>query len=261
MSERLILYGLICLAILCHELGHFLVGRLFGCRIKKLCLFYDPGFHLLSTGKRFHTELTIGWIPLGGYVLFQLPDKEEEPNPQWCILAKKSWQRMLISLSGILVNLLLGYGCLLGWNVHYTAEYGINGWEAPWIMTNGMAKDISRNLKENVEAQLLFMSHQAWEEKENPEQEAHTGKSYDWYFPYFQHDVIWQFSYINLSLALLNTFPIPPLDGGNTLLHVFHMLTGKEMNDRLKIILMCLGIFLVLWSLLGGLWLMVQQLF
>ena len=50
---------LLALAIIFHELGHFVIAKCFGVRVKRFCLFYDAGFCLYSTGKRFATECLI----------------------------------------------------------------------------------------------------------------------------------------------------------------------------------------------------------
>ena len=50
-----------------HELGHFLMARVFGIRVEKFYIFFDPWFSLFKF-KRGGTEYGVGWLPLGGYV-------------------------------------------------------------------------------------------------------------------------------------------------------------------------------------------------
>ena len=64
------------LLVLLHEGGHFFFAKLFGIRVKKFCIFFDPGFnigsrHFTGNVKLFSlhgTDYCLGWLPLGGYV-------------------------------------------------------------------------------------------------------------------------------------------------------------------------------------------------
>ncbi len=98
-----------------HELGHFIPAKLFGCRVDKFYLFFDPWFSLFKR-KKGDTEYGIGWLPLGGYVkiagmIDESMDKEslnKEPQP-WEFRSKPAWQRLIIMLGGVTVNLILGF--------------------------------------------------------------------------------------------------------------------------------------------------------
>jgi len=101
--------------IVLHEMGHFLPARLFGTRVEKFYLFFDPGFSLFKV-KKGDTEYGIGWLPLGGYVkisgmIDESMDTEqmkEEPK-EWEFRAKPAWQRLIIMLGGVTVNFILGF--------------------------------------------------------------------------------------------------------------------------------------------------------
>ncbi len=105
-----------------HELGHFYFAKKFKCRVEKFYLFFDflfPFAGLLNFSlfkkKIGDTEYGIGWFPFGGYVSIagmvdeqmdkNLPNTKPEP---WELRAKPAWQRLLIMMGGILVNLVLG---------------------------------------------------------------------------------------------------------------------------------------------------------
>jgi regulator of sigma E protease len=105
-----------------HEWGHFFFAKTFKCRVEKFYLFFDflfPFAGLLNFSlfkkKIGDTEYGIGWFPFGGYVSIagmvdEQMDKEmtkTEPQP-WELRAKPAWQRLLIMMGGILVNLVLG---------------------------------------------------------------------------------------------------------------------------------------------------------
>ncbi|MCC6401034.1 MAG: RIP metalloprotease RseP [Flavobacteriales bacterium] len=97
-----------------HELGHFVPARLFGTRVEKFFLFFDWKFALWKR-KIGDTVFGIGWIPLGGYVkisgmIDESMDREQmaqAPQP-WEFRAKPAWQRLIIMVGGVTVNLLLG---------------------------------------------------------------------------------------------------------------------------------------------------------
>ena len=100
--------------IVLHELGHFIPAKLFKTRIEKFYLFFDPWFSLVKK-KIGNTEYGIGWLPLGGYVkisgmIDESMDKEQmqKPAEPWEFRAKPTWQRLIIMLGGVTVNLLLG---------------------------------------------------------------------------------------------------------------------------------------------------------
>lgn len=101
--------------VILHELGHFIPAKLFGTRVEKFYLFFDPWFSLFKI-KRGDTEYGIGWLPLGGYVKIsgmvdESMDKEfkNRPPQPWEFRSKKAWQRLIIMIGGVTVNFLLGF--------------------------------------------------------------------------------------------------------------------------------------------------------
>lgn len=108
------LLGLSILIVL-HELGHYLAARAFGIKVEKFYLFFDAwGFKLFSI-KYKDCEYGIGWLPLGGYVkiagmIDESMDTEalEQPIQPWEFRAKPAWQRLIVMLAGVTVNVILG---------------------------------------------------------------------------------------------------------------------------------------------------------
>jgi regulator of sigma E protease len=113
MAGQLLL-GLSILIIL-HEFGHYITAKWFGCRVEKFYLFFDPWFSLLKK-KKGDTEYGIGWLPLGGYVkisgmIDESMDKEAlaQPAQPWEFRSKPAWQRLIIMLGGVIMNVLVAF--------------------------------------------------------------------------------------------------------------------------------------------------------
>ena len=101
--------------IILHELGHFIPAKLFGTRVEKFYLFFDVKYSLFKK-KIGETIYGIGWLPLGGYVkisgmIDESFDKEQmsKPPQPWEFRSKPAWQRLIIMLGGVTVNLILGF--------------------------------------------------------------------------------------------------------------------------------------------------------
>ncbi|HNX86680.1 MAG TPA: RIP metalloprotease RseP [Bacteroidales bacterium] len=99
--------------VIFHELGHFIAAKVFKTRVEKFYLFFNPWFSLFKF-KKGETEYGMGWVPLGGYVkisgmIDESMDVEQmkQPPQPWEFRTKPSWQRLIIMLGGVTVNLLL----------------------------------------------------------------------------------------------------------------------------------------------------------
>ncbi|RDC61432.1 RIP metalloprotease RseP [Adhaeribacter pallidiroseus] len=95
-----------------HEFGHMLTAKWFGMRVEK----YAIGFPPKIIGKQIgETEYMIGAIPLGGFVKISgMVDESldtnmlNEPPKPYEFRAKPAWQRLIVMLGGVLVNVLAG---------------------------------------------------------------------------------------------------------------------------------------------------------
>lgn len=112
-----------------HEFGHFLAARAFKTRVEKFYLFFNPWFSIFKK-KIGDTEWGLGWLPLGGYVkisgmIDESMDTEQmkqDPQP-WEFRSKPAWQRLIIMLGGIIVNLIFGYLVYILVLWHYGDKY------------------------------------------------------------------------------------------------------------------------------------------
>jgi regulator of sigma E protease len=126
--------------VILHELGHFIPAKLFKTRVEKFYLFFDPWFSLFKK-KVGDTEYGVGWLPLGGYVKISgmidesmdTDQMKKEPQP-WEFRSKPAWQRLIIMLGGVTVNVILAFVIysfsLVIWGEKYLpsekATYGIH---------------------------------------------------------------------------------------------------------------------------------------
>lgn len=101
-----------------HELGHLLAAKYFGMRVEQFSIGFPPKIWSFRKGE---TEYAISAIPLGGYVkisgmIDESLDTEamKQPPQQWEFRAKPAWQRLIVMLGGIVVNVVVGILIFVG---------------------------------------------------------------------------------------------------------------------------------------------------
>lgn len=95
-----------------HEFGHLLAAKAFGMRVEQYSIGFPPKIFSFKYGE---TVYSIGAIPLGGFVKISgmidesldLEKMKEEPQP-WEFRAKPAWQRLIVMMGGIIVNVITG---------------------------------------------------------------------------------------------------------------------------------------------------------
>lgn len=146
------------LLVIIHEFGHYMFARIFGIRVDKFFLFFNPWFYLVkynpktkkwsffkdkpedkaaaeaskASGKATwrDTEYGVGWLPLGGYVqiagmIDETQDASKlsaEPQP-WEFRTKPAWQRLLVMVGGVLFNFLLAIVIYAGMAFKWGEKY------------------------------------------------------------------------------------------------------------------------------------------
>lgn len=130
--------------VIIHEFGHYIFSRIFGVKVEKFYLFFNPWFTLYKYKPKKpapkpgeeekmtwrDTEYGIGWVPLGGYckiagMIDESMDTEQmkQPAKPWEFRSKPAWQRLLIMIGGVLFNFILAIiiytGIVFAWGEKY----------------------------------------------------------------------------------------------------------------------------------------------
>lgn len=135
------------LLVVLHEFGHYIFARIFGIKVEKFYLFFNPGFSLVKwkPKKRKNpklnpdgteratwrdTEYGIGWLPLGGYVkiagmIDESMDKAQmaAPPKPWEFRSRPAYQRLLVMLGGVLFNFIVAIVIYTGIAACWGEEY------------------------------------------------------------------------------------------------------------------------------------------
>jgi regulator of sigma E protease len=106
--------------VVVHEFGHFVAAKIFKTRVEKFYLFFDPWFSIFKFNYK-GTEYGMGWLPLGGYVkisgmIDESMDKEamKLPPKDYEFRSKPAWQRLIIMLGGVTMNVVLAFVIYIG---------------------------------------------------------------------------------------------------------------------------------------------------
>lgn len=101
-----------------HEFGHLLTAKYFGMRVEQFSIGFPPKIWSFRKGE---TEYALSAIPLGGYVkisgmIDESLDKEamSKPPQPWEFRSKPAWQRLIVMLGGIFVNVVIGILIFIG---------------------------------------------------------------------------------------------------------------------------------------------------
>ncbi len=210
--------------ILIHELGHFLVAKLFGVKIKQFAIGFGPTIWR-KQGKETSYELKL--IPMGGFVNML---GEEEPIEDERAYNKKSIpQKILILLAGGSVNIIFG---LIVCAIIASTILGVkNG-----LMFTG--KFLGATLEGIVQ---IFTGHVKADQLVGvvgiSDMIVETNG--------FQ-EFAYMMAVISVSLGVTNLLPFPPLDGGKILLLIIEAIRRKPLKQNTEIGIQMAGFFLLI---------------
>ncbi|MFH1759391.1 MAG: site-2 protease family protein [Patescibacteria group bacterium] len=186
----------IIVVILIHELGHAVAAILCGIKVLKLSVGFGPGL----TFKKIPllNEVKLGLIIFGGYTQF---DNEMGQRP--------CWQKELVYSGGILANLLSA--CLFLWlagspllsSIHHTFSFALSGWPA----LTELLLSSSYRINDFTDYFVNFLGL--------------AGVSRLFYL---------YVAMISITIAMFNTLPILPLDGGQIFVTFLEKLFKKPLK-------------------------------
>ena len=97
-------FGILGLLVLVHELGHFVVARLFRVRVLEFGIGFPPRARVLrDVGE---TIYTLNWLPIGGFVKLEGEDGTSADDPH-AFSAQGLPRKLVILVAGVAMNVLL----------------------------------------------------------------------------------------------------------------------------------------------------------
>ncbi len=139
----------ISLLVILHELGHYWAARAFGIKVEKFYLFFDAWGKKIFSIKRGETEWGIGWLPLGGYVkiagmIDESMDKEamKLPAQPWEFRSKPAWQRMIVMVGGVVMNIIAGVFIFAMMSYYYGEKYTLNKSLTHGVVASDLAEKV-----------------------------------------------------------------------------------------------------------------------
>ncbi len=103
MGTILLFIIVLSVLVFVHELGHFLVAKKMGMKVEEFGFGFPPRVVGIRKGE---TVYSINWIPLGGFVRIKGESGEHKEDKD-SFASKKAWQRFLVLIAGVVMNLFL----------------------------------------------------------------------------------------------------------------------------------------------------------
>lgn len=232
----MIAYGLLfSVALIVHEVGHLLAALAFHVRVSKFCIFFDPWFRLIDTGKLFSIRLCVGWIPFGAYVRF-LSAEESTDNHNNLYENLHPLKRVAISLSGVMMNLLMACLFIFAWVGNHADRIHSYSVAKHIAITHRIVNDEIGNVVESISDYWMYKDQHSKAENENVRSvHRKSTPKMSW------NKFLLMFARVNLFLFLFNLLPLPPLDGAQTLYHIYEYVFHKPLNIAFQVIAGCVG--------------------
>lgn len=210
--------------IFIHELGHFLVAKLFKVKIKQFAIGFGPTIWK-KQGKETSYELKL--IPMGGFVNML---GEEEPVEDERAYNKKSIpQKIAILLAGGTVNIIFGLlvciiiaSSILGLKngIRFTGEF-------LGATFQGIGELFTGRIKADQLVGVVGISDMVVETND-------------------LRDFIYLMAVISVSLGITNLLPFPPLDGGKIFLLLIEAVRKKPLKQKTEIGIQMVGFVLLI---------------
>lgn len=241
-----------------HEFGHYFMARWMGVKVKKLQIFFYPFYSFKpdpprpSSGKTSWRDTTyaVGWLPFGGYTSFenrptgvsftdQFGQKHTMDYDTYLKIngkadasdtyynTKPAWKRLLISIAGVLFNLLTAFLIYLLFVLISDAGNSSGFWQSVSATFEFICFTVGNTFSNILSMVGIHFGTPTI-----------TTDNYDIILSFWNtaeaHPFIKYIADLSCVLALINILPLPPLDGGQATFEIYEMITGKEPSDRFK---------------------------
>jgi membrane-associated protease RseP (regulator of RpoE activity) len=211
-----------------HEFGHLVMARLLRLRVRSYGLFMGPR---LASWRKFGIEWRLNALPLGGYVALEGENRDEGPGS---LYTAPAWKKVLVYVVGPTVNLMLAYVALIAMAapVYWSRFSGNLGdtIQASWTFANVVVGTIASSTSAALAG---FLPHAATRPLDMPFVGLPGMVGASGRFAAQGIDgLLLFFAAVNLSLFIVNLLPIPPLDGGHTVLAILHRLMGRLVTEQ-----------------------------
>ncbi|MFZ0391153.1 MAG: RIP metalloprotease RseP [Calditrichia bacterium] len=125
-----------------HELGHFMFAKLFGVRVDRFSIGFPPRLIGFKLGE---TDYCISAIPFGGYVKMagvvdESMDSESLTGAPDEFASKKWWQKVLILIGGVTMNMILAWVIISG-ILHFEGEPMLPSTTVGQVVEGGISEE------------------------------------------------------------------------------------------------------------------------
>lgn len=126
-----------------HELGHFILAKLFGVRVERFSIGFPPRVAGIKIGD---TDYCISAIPFGGYVkmsgvIDESMDASSLKGEPYEFASKKWWQKVFILIGGVTMNMILAWVIISGL-FHFEGEPIIPTTTVGRVAEDGIARQV-----------------------------------------------------------------------------------------------------------------------
>jgi len=225
------------ISIFVHEFGHLISAKLFGVEVKVFSLGFGPRLF----GFKFkETDYRISLLPFGGYISLS----EETKNPR-AFSSKPIWQRVLVMVSGVMINFIIAF-LALTILIYVSTDNQKKFSPIPVLNSAKLSAILSIEMSSEIISLIDTMVTNEIGAKENVESStiifnvskaaAEAG---------ILNFLIFLFAIINLSLAITNLIPILPLDGGYVLILGIEKISGRKLSPKIISFMQVGGLVLI----------------
>jgi len=225
----ILIFGLL---IFVHELGHFLAARAFDVKVTDFAIGMGPAIWKKQKGE---TLYAVRAIPIGGYCKMEGEDEEEKSERSFS--AKPWWARIIILVSGAVMNILLGFVLCLIIVAAHPHNFGFWGtlqtafattWHMVYVIFDFLRQLISGEVGLEVLSGPVGVGEAVGEM-------ARQGVM----------DVVSLAAFMTVNLGVMNLLPLPALDGGRIIFTLIEGITGKALPPEKEGIIHFVGIVLL----------------